>query len=150
MMHRAAKDRKTTLRSSFAVAIVGLAVFLSGCEGDDGDNGFNSLVSVRDLSPGDDSACPGGGIAVDSGLDRNRNNVLDPDEVTDTSYLECVEADLALTLLHINDGESKLLANDDNPDFGGADRFASLMLKLKDEALADDPDSDTPRGVLTV
>jgi len=79
------------------VAAVGAAVFLAGCEGDDGLNGmdgmdgvdgFNSLVAVRDVPVGD-AVCLGGGQAIDSGLDTNRNDILDPDEVQATEYLEC-------------------------------------------------------------
>jgi hypothetical protein len=81
----------------YAVSILSAAVFLSACEGDDGVNGqngadgtdgLNSLVVVRDLPVGD-ADCLGGGQALDSGLDSNRNDVLDPEEVTATDFLSC-------------------------------------------------------------
>lgn len=73
------------------------AVFLAACEGDDGINGldgvdgadgFNSLSALRDIPKGD-AVCLGGGTAVDSGLDTNRNDVLDPGEVTATEIFDC-------------------------------------------------------------
>ena len=81
----------------YAVTAVGAALFMAGCEGDDGRNGtdgvdgadgFNSLVAVRDLPVGD-AVCLGGGTAVENGLDTNRNDILDPEEVTAIEYLEC-------------------------------------------------------------
>jgi 2',3'-cyclic-nucleotide 2'-phosphodiesterase (5'-nucleotidase family) len=41
-----------------------------------------------------------------------------------------------LTILHNNDGESKLLGAPGNPDFGGIARFATLVDQLRDEASA--------------
>lgn len=39
--------------------------------------------------PVGDAMCLGGGFAFDTGLDLNRNNVLDADEVLSTEYSEC-------------------------------------------------------------
>lgn len=70
------------------------AVLLSACEGDDGKNGvdgsdgLNSVVATRELPMGD-ATCPGGGLVFESGLDLNRNGVLDPDEVDSQTFLEC-------------------------------------------------------------
>ena len=81
----------------YAVSMLAAAVLLSACEGDDGRDGmdgmdgmdgFNGLVVSRDVPVGD-AVCLGGGFAVDSGLDTNRDGVLDPSEVTSTEYLEC-------------------------------------------------------------
>ncbi len=78
------------------LAIAGV-IFLAACEGDDGTNGadgtdgLNSLVATRDIPKGD-ATCAGGGIALDSGLDTNRNDVLDDTEVTATELLECETA----------------------------------------------------------
>lgn len=78
----------------YAVSLLSAALFLSACEGDDGTNGLdgadglNSLIAVRDLPVGD-ADCLGGGQALDSGLDANRNDVLDPEEVTATDFLSC-------------------------------------------------------------
>lgn len=72
-------------------------LFLAACEGDDGidgadgadgTDGLNSLVALRDLPVGD-LDCLGGGQAFDSGLDTNRNNILDADEVLSTEFVEC-------------------------------------------------------------
>ena len=88
-----------------ALLIASLA--LAACDGDDGrdgmdgmdgDDGFNSLVATRDIPKGD-AVCLGGGLALDSGLDTNRNDVLDPDEVTSTELLEC-EATPQVRALH--------------------------------------------------
>ena len=83
------------------LAVVSTAtLFLAACEGDDGRNGtngadgadgadgLNSLVTTREIPKGD-AVCLGGGLALDSGLDVNRNDVLDPEEVTATELLEC-------------------------------------------------------------
>lgn len=69
-----------------------------GTDGADGADGFNSLIATRDVLPGD-AVCLGGGLALDSGLDTNRNDVLDADEVTATEYLECA-ATPTLRALH--------------------------------------------------
>ena len=103
-------------KQAFVVATLTAALFLAACEGDDGINGvdgadgadgangadgadgFNSLVAVRDIPKGDE-VCLGGGKAVDSGLDLNRNDILDDDEVTATEILECA-ATPTLRALH--------------------------------------------------
>ncbi len=56
----------------------------------DGTDGLNSLVSVSSEPSG--ANCSSGGIKIDTGLDDDRNNVLDPDEVDDTAYV-CNEVD---------------------------------------------------------
>ena len=87
--------RFTTVASVLAASLV-----LAGCEGDDGldgldgadgNDGFNSLVRTRDLPKGD-ADCPGGGKVLESGLDTNRNDVLDDPEVTATDFLSCATA----------------------------------------------------------
>ena len=81
----------------YAATLLSAAIFLAACEGDDGLNGtdgadgadgFNSLIAFRDIPKGD-AACLGGGLAVDSGLDTNRNDVLDAAEVQSTEIVEC-------------------------------------------------------------
>ena len=86
----------------YLVSLLGAAMFLSACDGDDGaagqngtdgadgTDGFNSLVAIRDLQVGDPD-CLGGGQALDSGLDTNRNDLLDAEEVTATEFLSCAE-----------------------------------------------------------
>jgi hypothetical protein len=100
-------------KNVFAVSVLSAALFLAACEGDDGANGidgvdgadgadgadgFNSLIAFRDIPKGD-AACLGGGRAVDSGLDTNRNDVLDASEVTATEIVECA-ATPVLRALH--------------------------------------------------
>lgn len=91
----------------YAAAFVTSALFLAGCEGDDGidgvdgadgSDGFNSLIAFRDIPKGD-AVCLGGGTAVDSGLDTNRNDVLDASEVTATEIVDC-EATPTIRALH--------------------------------------------------
>lgn len=75
------------------------ALLLSGCaddgsngiDGADGDDGLNSLVSVETLTRGD-AECAGGGRVLASGLDSNRNGVLEGGEITNREYLECLRA----------------------------------------------------------
>ena len=96
-----------------SVAMLSAAMFLAACEGDDGvdgtngangadgadgADGFNSLIAFRDIPKGD-AACLGGGLAVDSGLDTNRNDVLDEGEVQATEIVEC-EATPTIRALH--------------------------------------------------
>ena len=69
-----------------------------GPAGDDGDegligeSGYNSLINTSDESPGDN--CENGGIKIEVGLDINRNNILDIDEIdsSQTVYI-CNGAD---------------------------------------------------------
>ena len=91
----------------YVASMLSAAMFLAACDGDDGANGtngtngasgFNSLVAVRDIPKGD-AVCLGGGTALDSGLDANRNDVLDAGEVTSTEILEC-EATPTVRALH--------------------------------------------------
>jgi hypothetical protein len=75
------------------------ALMLAGCadDGTDGANGvdgaagLNSLIATRDVQKGD-ATCAGGGRIVESGLDSNRNGVLEAAEVTNTEYLQCLTA----------------------------------------------------------
>ena len=94
-------------KQAYVATLVSAAIFLAACEGSDGldgiigvdgADGLNSLVATRDVPKGD-AVCLGGGLALDSGLDTNRNDVLDPSEVTATEYLECA-ATPTLRALH--------------------------------------------------
>ena len=91
----------------YVASVLSAAMFLAACEGDDGingvdgvdgANGFNALIAFRDIPKGD-AVCLGGGSAVDSGLDTNRNDILDPSEVTATEIVEC-EATPEIRALH--------------------------------------------------
>ena len=57
----------------------------NGTNGTNGTNGLNSLVSVTNESAGVN--CTNGGKKVESGVDSNNNNVLDPSEVSQTNYV---------------------------------------------------------------
>jgi hypothetical protein len=97
-------------KQAYLATLVSASIFLAACEGDDGLNGtngangvngtdgLNSLVATRDIPKGD-AVCLGGGLALDSGLDVNRNDVLDAGEVTSTELLECA-ATPQLRVLH--------------------------------------------------
>lgn len=133
------------------------SVLLVACEGDDGKDGvagadgadgLNSLTSTVTIATGD-ARCPGGGVLLQSGLDSDRDNLLDASEVLSETLLECDTNPVAftLTILHSNDGESKIISGN---DFGGLARFATVMKSLQREAVAFDPSNDTPRGVITV
>lgn len=54
----------------------------AGEEGIQGDNGFNSLINSTEIEVND--ICISGGVKFDIGLDVNRNDILDTDEVTQT------------------------------------------------------------------
>ncbi len=58
------------------------------------------------------------------------------------SRRDAAAPELCLTLLHNNDGESKLLPLSTLPDFGGVARFATLVDKLRAEAKRGDDVSD--------
>jgi hypothetical protein len=74
------------------------AIVLSACEGDDGRDGapgadgsdgvdgLTSLINQTDLATGD-ANCPTGGTQVDTGIDDNRDGVLDADEIDNTSFV---------------------------------------------------------------
>lgn len=100
-------------RVSHVVWLSMATLFLAACEGDDGadgqpgpagstgpagPSGLNSLTAFRDIPKGD-AVCLGGGLAIDSGLDTNQNGILDPEEVTASSILEC-EATPQVRALH--------------------------------------------------
>lgn len=57
----------------------------TGAAGADGDDGFNSLVKTTSEPAG--ANCADGGIKVESGLDDDRDNVLDAGEVDATTYV---------------------------------------------------------------
>ncbi len=58
----------------------------NGTNGTNGTNGFNSLVSITAESVGS-VHCVYGGAKTSSGVDLNANNILDPSEITSTTYI---------------------------------------------------------------
>ena len=65
------------------VGHAGSGGFIGG--GSTGESGFNSLIKVTDEPKGDN--CKKDGVKVESGLDSNRNGVLDISEVASTNYV---------------------------------------------------------------
>ncbi len=55
------------------------------CNGEPGEPGFDSLFAMTDEPAG--GVCSAGGYRIDTGLDSNRNGVLDSGEVTATRYV---------------------------------------------------------------
>ncbi len=55
------------------------------CNGTNSTNGFTSLMSIVTEPSG--TNCLDGGLKISSGLDSNRNGVLDPGEMTTTNYV---------------------------------------------------------------
>lgn len=56
-----------------------------GTDGEDGTDGLTTLVDVTEI--GESEACPFGGVRIDVGPDKNRNDKLDEDEISDTTYI---------------------------------------------------------------
>ena len=57
----------------------------NGTDGNHGLNGLTSLLLLVVIEAGDD--CPNGGVNISTGLDDNRNSVLDIDEVDASQFL---------------------------------------------------------------
>ena len=116
----------------YAVSLLSAAMFLAACEGDDGINGidgidgadgadgFNSLIAFRDIPKGD-AVCLGGGTAVDSGLDLNRNDILDPSEVTATEIVDCAATPTIRALHASPDAPAVNIWVNGNPALTGVD-----------------------------
>ena len=56
-----------------------------GEQGNMGESGLASLISVTPEPAGDN--CSAGGNKAETGMDDNRNGVLDPDEVDSAAYI---------------------------------------------------------------
>jgi hypothetical protein len=73
------------------------ALLMSGCaddgsdgiDGTNGADGLSSLVATQTIPRGD-AECAGGGQLLASGLDSNRNGVLEEGEVSKREYLQCL------------------------------------------------------------
>ncbi|RYV03443.1 alkaline phosphatase [Shewanella sp. OPT22] len=78
------------------ITVLTFSLFITGCNdgkngstgqsGNDRQDGLTSLIKHTVLEIGN-SNCAHGGLRVDSGLDNNRNTVLDDDEVLDTHFV---------------------------------------------------------------
>lgn len=62
-----------------------IAIILLSCQGEDGQPGLNSLIAVAEEGPG--AHCENGGFKLQSGLDKDRNGALNPDEVETTNFV---------------------------------------------------------------
>lgn len=87
----------TLMKKWLSVTIMAsVPVFLASCGGDDGKNGadgeqgLTSLLLQTPLLVGD-TQCFKGGVKMESGLDTNHDDILQPTEVSQTSY-QCVHA----------------------------------------------------------
>jgi len=69
----------------------------SGTNGTNGTNGFNTLVAIVAEPAG--AHCTHGGNKTTSGLDANVNGILDPMEITSTTYI-CNGASVAFLILN--------------------------------------------------
>ncbi|WP_370980945.1 bifunctional UDP-sugar hydrolase/5'-nucleotidase [Agaribacterium sp. ZY112] len=92
-------NKSYQLRRMLSVGVVATSFILTACGGDDTKKGLKSLTTETNISTG--SACTFGGVQVDSGMDKNRNGTLDPDEINTTDY-SC-EDGFWLQLLHFAD-----------------------------------------------
>ncbi len=70
--------RDIAMRTTVGAVAAFVVLFFAAC-GEEGISGKNSLVKTSDVEAGD--LCAEGGIKIESGLDENRNGVLDPEEV---------------------------------------------------------------------
>ncbi len=78
------------LRAFVAASVLALAACGSGGGGGSSGAGAASgqySVAVKVAGAAPVASCPNGGIAVQSGIDKNGNGVLDPAEVTNTQYV---------------------------------------------------------------
>ena len=56
-----------------------------GLDGNQGDDGFSTLIEITEESSG--LNCVNGGVRVEAGLDSNRDNLLDSDEIDNIEYI---------------------------------------------------------------
>jgi hypothetical protein len=86
--------------------LVPLAVFLTGCGGGSSataDNSAAPSASARtSVIASGDTDCPNGGVLVESGIDENKNGVLDDAEVDDSEKV-CNGIDSHNSLIALND-----------------------------------------------
>jgi hypothetical protein len=61
-----------------------LALTILSCK-KQGEEGLKSLILIEDSH--NMQICPSGGIVVKSGIDKNKNNILDSNEVTDKKFV---------------------------------------------------------------
>lgn len=89
------------LHYSVLALVLGSLVGCGGDDGSDGQQGANSLIKQTQLLVGD-TDCRNGGVRIDSGLDDNRDGVLDSAEI-DASELVCRTPEKSVDALQILD-----------------------------------------------
>ncbi|WP_026970238.1 DUF7151 family protein [Algoriphagus terrigena] len=67
------------------VSIYTLSIVLTGCSLFEGPEGQTSLLDISDELAGQN--CPNGGIKIISGIDSNKNGILDNNEFTSAKYV---------------------------------------------------------------
>lgn len=68
------------------ISMIGLSILiLQGCEPKEPELPLNSLVNISEELAGDN--CEYGGVKIEIGVDENRNNSLDSDEVESSSFV---------------------------------------------------------------
>ena len=56
-----------------------------GCQVEDGSNGYNSLLATEIEMPG--ANCEAGGVKIKSGVDTNRNDILENSEIQEVNFI---------------------------------------------------------------
>ncbi|QIZ77653.1 DUF7151 family protein [Ferrimonas lipolytica] len=83
-----------------------------GSDGDDGQDGYSVVTNLSTEEPGEH--CSNGGKRLDIGLDLNRNNMLDLEEITNTQYVcNGIDApapvDITVTSTAANEDDTSLI-----------------------------------------
>ena len=69
-----------------SAATISIVLILSACaDGENGNNGMNTLITQTKLPVGNEH-CKNSGVQIDSGLDINNNAILEATEITTTDY----------------------------------------------------------------
>ena len=73
-------------KKPLTLALLASTILLTACtdDGDNGQNGLNSLIQQKSLVLGNDD-CWSGGTRIESGLDKNQNGELDTNEIQQSS-----------------------------------------------------------------
>ena len=76
-------------KTPLTLALLASTIFLTACtdDGDNGQNGLNSLIQQMPLVLGNDD-CWSAGTRIESGLDKNQNGELDANEIQQSS-IQC-------------------------------------------------------------
>ncbi len=72
------------MNKKIIVLAIASASLLSACGSDSDSKEGNASVVTASRSIAANAACPNGGVEIDTGIDTNKNGVLDAEEITDT------------------------------------------------------------------